>query len=366
MRNFSDIKRVVIKIGTNTLSCSSGIDTNYVRDIAEQIGELKKSGIQVLLISSGAIGMGAAELGLDTKPEETSLKQACAAIGQPLLMHEYKKAFDALSITIAQVLLTRWVLNNRDMYLNLRSSVESLLHLGCVPIINENDCVSTDEISAAFGDNDTLSALVASKIDADLLIILSDIDSLYDKDPRKFPDAKPLTCVTEITKTIEDSAGDSGSKHATGGMKTKIKAAKIASNAGCRIVLAHGREKNVLSKILQGKPIGTVFMPQRKLNAKLRWILNTPASGTIEIDDGAFAALEKNKSLLPSGIKSVSGLFEAGSVVALGKRAKAITNLSSAELIALAGKHSSEIRNALGKHRRDVVAVPEDIIFLNE
>ncbi len=366
MRDFSQTKRVVIKIGTNTLACANGIDTDYIRDIARQIGELRKSGIQVLLISSGAIGMGASELGLDAKPEDTSLKQACAAIGQPLLMHEYKKAFDALSITIAQVLLTRWVLNNRDMYLNLRSSIESLLHLGCIPIINENDCVSTDEITAAFGDNDTLSALVASKIDADLLVILSDIDSLYDKDPRKFPDAKPLTCVKEITQSIEDAAGDSGSKLATGGMRTKIEAAKIAANAGCRIVLAHGREENVLSKILSGESIGTIFMPQRKLNAKLRWILNTPVSGTIEIDDGAFKALKDNKSLLPIGIKSVSGLFEAGSVVALGNRAKAITNLSSAELTTLAGKHSSEIRNILGKHRRDVVAVPEDIIFLNE
>lgn len=366
MRNFSNTKRIVIKIGTNTLAGDCGIDTNYVNNIAKQISELKDAGKQVLLVSSGAIGMGATELGIEGKPEETKLKQACAAIGQPLLMHEYKKAFDKFDITIAQTLLTRLVLNNREMYLNLRNSIDSLLNLGCVPIINENDCVSTDEIKAAFGDNDTLSALVASKIDADLLVILSDIDSLYDKDPRKFSDAKPLSQVLEITQEIELSAGGSGSKLATGGMKTKIEAAKIAANAGCRIVLANGRESDVLTKIIRGDSIGTIFMPKRKLSARVRWILNTPPAGTIELDEGAFAALQNRKSLLPSGIKSISGIFEAGNVVSLGNRAKTITNLSSDELIALAGKHSQEIRKILGEHRRGAVAAPEDIIFLDE
>jgi glutamate 5-kinase len=237
--------------------------------------------------------------------------------------------------------------------------------LGIVPVLNENDSVSTDEIGTAFGDNDKLSALVASKIDADLLLILSDIDALYDKDPRKFNDAKPIEVVYEITEEIERSAGKSGSEFATGGMKTKIEAAKIASNAGCRIVLADGKCKNVISRILAGEPIGTVFMPKRKLSNRNRWILNSTPIGTIFVDEGALKAIRNHKSLLPSGIVGVEGSFEAGDVVSINNNAKAVSSLSSTEIKALAGKHSTEIKKALGPGRRDVAAIPEDIVFLD-
>lgn len=365
MRNFSKTKRIVIKIGTNTLSDGDGIDKAYVRQVAKQINTLLKDNRQVLLVSSGAIGMGAGQLLFENKVQGTKLRQACAAVGQPLLMHEYKKAFNRYKINIAQVLLTRWVFNNREMYVNLQNAINTLLKLGCVPIINENDCVSTDEIGTAFGDNDSLSALVSSKIDADLLIILSDIDSLYDKDPRKFKDAKPIPAVFEITEEIENAAGKSGSKHATGGMKTKINAAKIASNAGCKIVIANGREENIIPRIIKGEQIGTVFLPKRRLSNRKRWILNSVPAGTLTLDGGAFKALRNHKSLLPSGIKEVQGTFEAGSVVMLSDQAKAVTSMSSDELIALAGKHSKEIRKQLGKHRKDVVTTPEDIVFLD-
>ena len=277
---------------------------------------------------------------------------------------EYRKAFLKHGVTTAQVLLTAEVFDNRKTYLNLKNSVETLLKLGVVPVLNENDSISTAEIGTAFGDNDKLSALVASKIDADLLIMLSDIDALYDADPRKNKDAKPIKVVFEITDEIARNAGKSGSKHATGGMKTKIEAAKIASYAGCRIVLANGRAKNVIDKIVAGDDIGTLFMPRQKLGNRARWILNSKPEGTVNIDEGALQALIKRKSLLPSGIVSVKGSFEADAVVMLNKAAKAVSNFSSEELRALAGKHTREIRQILGPKRKDVVAIPEDIVFI--
>ncbi len=309
--------------------------------------------------------MGADQLDLADRVKDTKMRQACAAIGQPLLMAEWRKSFLRYGVTVAQVLLTAEVLNNRKTYLNLRNSIETLLKLSVVPVLNENDSVSTDEIGSTFGDNDKLSALVASKIDADLLIMLSDIDALYDKNPHKFAGAKPIHTVFEITEDIMRSAGGRGTKYATGGMKTKIEAAKIASNAGCQIILANGRLKNVIGRIIAGEEIGTVFMPKRKLSNRARWILNSSPAGTIFIDDGAMAAVEKRKSLLPSGVISAQGAFEAGSVVMLNDNAKAVTNLSSSQLKALAGKHSSEIRKILGPKHRDVVAIPEDIVIID-
>ncbi|MFZ0033592.1 MAG: glutamate 5-kinase [Sedimentisphaerales bacterium] len=365
MRDFTKAKRVVIKIGTNILTKDEDIDANYVGQVAGQVDALLKMGKQVVVVTSGAIGMGAGQLALGERPTDIRTRQACAAIGQPLLMAEYRKAFARYGVTVAQVLLTADVLNNRKTYLNLRNSIETLLKLGVVPILNENDSVSTEEIGSAFGDNDKLSALVASKIDADVLIMLSDIDALYDKDPRKFKDARPISVVYEITEELTKSAGAKGSQYATGGMKTKIEAAKIASNAGCRIVLADGRLKNVIGRIIAGDVIGTVFMPKRKLSNRTRWILNSTAAGVINIDEGAMKAVKNRKSLLPSGITSIEGTFEAGAVVMLNENAKAVTNLSSTQLKSLAGKHSSEIRKILGPEHRDVVAIPEDIVFLD-
>ena len=363
MRNFENAKRIVVKIGTNTLTRDGGVDTAYVGRIAKQVAALLETGRQVVIITSGAIGMGAGQLDVAGKVKDIKMRQACAAIGQPLLMAEYKKSFARYGVTVAQVLLTAEVLNNRRTYLNLRNSVETLLELGAVPVLNENDSVSTDEIGSAFGDNDKLSALVASKIDADLLLMLSDIDALYDKDPRKSADAKPIRVVFEITDTLMRSAGGKGSRLGTGGMKTKLEAAKVASNAGCRMVLADGRVRNVIGRIIAGEEIGTLFMPKRKLSNRARWILNSAAAGTISIDEGAMRAVRNRKSLLPSGVTSVKGSFEAGAVVMLNDNAKAVTNLSSAELRELAGRHSSEIRKILGPGRRDVVAIPEDIVI---
>ena len=365
MHNFKHIKRIVIKIGTSTLSTEKGVDTKYIHNLATQVNTLHKQGYQLVIVTSGAIGMGAAQLNKKERITGIKMRQACAAIGQPLLMQEYRKAFLKYNILTAQVLLTADVLNNRKTYLNLRNSLEMLLNLGIVPILNENDSVSTEEIGSTFGDNDRLSAFVASKIDAQLLIMLSDIDALYDRDPRKYTNAKPIPVVHKITDKIIKNAGTEGSKHAKGGMKTKIQAASIAANAGCCMVLADGRDKNIILNIIAGKKIGTIFMPKRKLSQRLRWILNSTAVGTINIDKGALLALKSKKSLLPSGIKSVEGEFEAGAVVMLNKKAKAVTSFSSAELRLLAGKHSTEIIKILGKGKKDVVAIPENIIFVD-
>ena len=383
MRNFENVKKVVIKIGTNTLTKKGTIeiDTAYIRRIAREIASLRKRGIQVVIITSGAIGMGSGQLsgyrgirpsgirerpsGLANKIKDIKMRQACAAIGQPLLMAEYRKSFARYGVTVAQVLLTADVLNNRKTYLNLRNSIETLLKLGVVPILNENDSVSTDEIGSAFGDNDKLSALVASKIDADVLIMLSDIDALYDKDPRKFTNAKAIPAVYEITDRLVRTAGGRGSRYAVGGMKTKIEAAKIASNAGYSLVLADGRLKNVIGRIISGEEIGTAFYPKRKLSNRARWILNSSPAGTIRIDEGAMKAVKNRKSLLPSGVTSVEGTFEAGTVVMLNDDAKAVTNFSSSQLKAVAGKHSTEIKKLLGPGYRDVVAIPEDIVLID-
>jgi len=364
VRNFDKAKRIVIKIGTNILTKNDRVDAGYVRRVAGQVNSLLKAGRQVVIISSGAIGMGLGQLSAD-RAKDIKMRQACAAIGQPLLMAEYRKSFRRYGVNVAQVLLTAEVLNNRKTYLNLRNSIETLLKLPVVPILNENDSVSTDEIGSAFGDNDKLSALVASKIDADLLIMLSDIDALYDKNPQKFADAMPISTVFEITDEIVRNAGGKGSRHGTGGMKTKIEAAKIASNAGCRIVLANGTLKNVIGRIIAGEEIGTIFMPKRKLSNRSRWILNSTPAGTILIDDGAMRAVRARKSLLPSGVASVKGEFESGAVVMLNDNAKAVTSIGSTQLKTLAGKHSTEVKKLLGPKHRDVVAIPEDIVIID-
>jgi len=365
MRDFSKTRRVVIKIGTHVLSKGAGVDAAYVRRVAEQVSDLLASGRQVVIVSSGAIGMGAGQVGPDASVRGMKLRQACAAIGQPLLMQEYRKSFLRHGVTVAQVLLTAEVLTNRKTYLNLRNAIETLLTLGVVPILNENDSVSTAEIGTAFGDNDKLSALVASKIDADLLILLTDIDALHDKDPSRHADAQPIPTVFEITDAIVRGAGGKGSRHATGGMKTKIEAARIAAHAGCRLVLANGRAKNIIGRIMTGEEIGTIFLPKRKLSNRARWILNSKPAGTIRIDDGAVVALRRRKSLLPSGVTRVEGVFDAGQVVMLNDVAKAVASIASTELEMLAGKHSTEIKKRLGADHRDVVAIPEDIVFLD-
>lgn len=364
MRNFSDSHRVVIKIGTNLLTKDGRFNTQYVHEISSQIAGLRDRGYQILLVSSGAIGMGAAELNLKNRVKDIKMRQACAAIGQPLLMHQYKDSFGEHGISIAQVLVTRDVFSNRTTFLNLRNSVETLLSLGIIPIFNENDSVSTDEIESAFGDNDRLSAMIASKVDADLLIILTDIDGLYNGDPRKDSEASLISQVEEITDEILSYAGSAGSEFSTGGMKTKLQAVSIAAHAGCKTILAHGGKKNILKRLIDGDDEGTIFLEGKKLSARSRWILNSVPLGQINIDQGALDALQNKKSLLPSGIISVEGFFSDGDVVSINGIANTVSKFTSSEIENVIGCHSKEIPGLVGNGRKDVIARAEDIIFL--
>ena len=332
MRDLSKTKRIVIKVGTNVLSRNRCVDTDFLRTLATQISALVQQKRQVILVTSGAIGMGAGALRITHKIGDVKKRQACAAIGQGILMHEYRQAFGACGQEVAQVLLTNKIMSSRKYYVNLKNTVETLLKMGVVPIVNENDCVSIDEIGLAFGDNDLLSALVASKIDAELLIMLTDVEGLYDENPRRSRRARLVPVVYEITDAIKAMACKSGSTFSTGGMSSKIEAIGIASNAGCKAVLAHGREPEVIGRIVAGEEIGTLFLAKRRLGNRKRWILNCSSEAYIDPDPGAATAIAKSRSLLLVGITGIRGSFQKGDVVHIGDFAKGITEVASDRL----------------------------------
>lgn len=373
MRDFSNVKRVVVKVGTNLLSAKDGIDKMRIKIIVDEIAALKDKGYQVILVSSGAVGMGAKVLKHNSPVVYIAMRQACAAIGQPLLMSAYQSEFDKHNMISSQVLITRSVLSNRLSYKNLRSSVSTLLALGVVPIFNENDVVSTAEVKEidSFGDNDRMSALVASKIDADLLILLTDIDGLYTGNPKKDKDAVMLKEVSSLSKEIFSYAKGAGSTFSTGGMKTKLLAAKIAQHGGCGTVIASGYEEHVLERIVKGEELGTYILPESRLSQRERWIENTPSDGILFVDDGAKNALLDHKSLLPSGIKRVEGIFEEGSVVDVADESgavfmKAVPYFNSREIELLIGHKSKDIPALIGKGRKEVIFRPEDTSMLDE
>lgn len=381
-RALAAARRVVVKIGTNTLTrpkgaplrisgaggegarTAEGIDVEYIHRIAAEIADLMRAGREIILVTSGAIGMGARELGLAKRPSDLPMRQACAALGQPLLMEVYRSAFGVYGLAAAQLLVTREVWDNRGAYLNLRNTMERLLALRVVPVFNENDTISTAEIGNAFGDNDRLSAYVASKIDAEVLLILSDVDSLYDADPRVEPSARPIPYVKSLDAGILAAAGGRGSEFSTGGMKTKLAAVEIARDAGCRVVIAHGREARVVSRILEGEALGTLFDAESALKNRVRWLKNSQTQGRLGIDEGALAAIRERNSLLPRGLLSVEGSFDRGAVLLVNDVAKLVTRLSSAELASVRGRKSEEVEALLGK--RSLVARPEEIVFLDE
>ncbi len=260
MRNISKKKRIVIKLGTSTLAHKTGkLNIRRMTNLVRVISDLHNSGREIIMVSSGAVGLGAGKLGLPQKPKETRMKQAVAAIGQCELMHIYDDMFEKYSVTVAQILLTKTIINNPNHCSNFRNTVDSLVGLGVIPIVNENDTIAIDELELEIGENDSLSALVAELSSADLLLILSDIDCLYDDDPRTNPSAKPISVVEEITPEIEQAAGGAGTVFGTGGMSTKINAAKIAAAAGIDMVIMNGRDPELLYDLFEDKEIGTIF-----------------------------------------------------------------------------------------------------------
>lgn len=362
--SLSGSKLIVIKVGSSSLVDSSGrLTSANFKKIASEISVLsKKLGKKIVLVTSGAIAAGKDKLGskaLSTIQE----KQAAAAIGQGLLMKEYEQSFLEHGILIGQVLLTRDALEHRRRYINARNTIDQILSFGAVPIINENDTVSVDEIK--FGDNDTMSALVANLMGADLLIMLSDVEGFI-------KDGRILSVVDKINKDIELAAGGSTSRYGTGGMVTKISAAKTALAAGIPAVIAGFKETDVLSKIVGGEDIGTVFVPKpSKIEGKKRWLMSgKKPSGKVAVDDGARKALiEHGKSLLPVGIKDVKGRFFRGDVVSITDSssheiARGITNYDSEEISKIKGKNSSDAENALGALHSDEVIHRNNMVII--
>jgi glutamate 5-kinase len=367
---FCDLKKIVLKIGTSSLSNEDGsFNRRLTEDIARQVAHLRKLGKTVIIVSSGAIGIGVIELNMQTRPREIPLRQAAAAVGQNILMQEWMMAFKKRDLKVAQILLTYEAFSNRMTYLNLRNSISALLEAGVVPIINENDPICVHEIEATFGDNDKLSAMVASKVEAELLIMLSDIDGMYDKNPKKNEGAKLINTVEKITSVIESYGGSTTSTKGVGGMRTKIEAAKITSMAGCHMVIANSAIEDVVIKVTWGENIGTLFLARNgKFKNRTRWIILSKASGKIIVDNGAKDAVIKGMGLLPSGIVEVAGTFDRGDIIEIESDgcvfAKGITDYTSSELNKIKGKHSDMIEKMLGYKNYDEVMRKSNIGLL--
>ncbi len=367
---FRDIKTIVVKIGTSSITNEDGsFNRRLTEDTARQVAELRKLGKTVIIVSSGAIGIGVEELKMPSRPREIPLRQAAAAVGQNILMQEWMAAFKKYDSKVAQILLTYEAFSSRMTYLNLRNSISALLEAGVVPIINENDPICVHEIEATFGDNDKLSAMIASKVEAELLILLSDIDGLYNKNPKKNEDAILISTIEKITPEIESYGGSPTSMKGVGGMRTKIEAAKITSIAGCHMVIANSAVEDVILKVMKGENIGTLFLAQNgKFRNRTRWIILSKTSGKIIVDKGAEKAVLKGMGLLPSGILEVSGLFDRGDIVDIESDgnvfSKGITDYSSSELNMIKGKHSDMIEKILGYKNYDEVVRKTNIGLL--
>ncbi len=358
---FRDVKRIVLKIGTSSLTNEDGsFNRRLTEDIAAPVAKLRKLGKTVIIVSSGAIGIGVEELKMPSRPREIPMRQAAAAVGQNILMQEWMIAFNKHDLKVAQILLTYEAFSNRMTYLNLRNSISALLDFGVIPIVNENDPLCVHEIEATFGDNDKLSAMVASKVEAELLVLLSDIDGLYNKNPRKNEDAQLISTIEKITPEIESYGGSPTSMKGVGGMRTKIEAAKIASMSGCHMVIANSAIDDVVIKIMDGENIGTLFLARDgKYKNRTRWIILSKASGKLIVDKGAQDAIIQKRGLLPSGIIEVAGMFDRGDIIEIESDgsvfAKGITDYTSSELNKLKGKHSDMIEKILGYKNYDEV-----------
>jgi len=362
-------KRVVIKIGTSVLTKPSGVlNESTIERIVDDVAQMLKLGAEVIIVTSGAIGAGRGRLKLQGRSIRE--KQALASIGQSYLMSVYEKFFRKHKRLVAQVLLTGDDLSLRERYLNARNTLLTLLSMGVVPVVNENDTVAVDEIK--FGDNDRLSALVASKVEADQLVILTDVDGLFSADPHAESKVKLIKEVEAITPEMEKSASGRGSERGTGGMITKLEAAKIATASGITMCIANGNRKEVLKKIWNGENPGTKFLPgKEKIVSRKRWIaFDTRIEGKIAVDEGAREALlRRGKSLLPSGITSVEGRFNTGACVAVVDMAgiefaRGLTSYSSDEIEKIKGKKSSQIEKTLGYKDYDEVIHRDNLVIL--
>lgn len=371
-RILSKVKKIVVKIGTGVLTTDDGfVDKDQIKRLAGQAVELKKMGYDVVVVSSGAVGSGMGELGMEKRPGTLPELQAVAAIGQSKLISAYDDCFKQHGYHAAQILLTREDFEDRQRYLNTCNTIHTLFQLKAIPVVNENDTISVDEIR--FGDNDALSALVTNLLNAELLIILSSVDGLYDKCPTAKSKAAVITVVENVSREIRQLAFDSKTARGMGGMHTKLEAASVVTNAGESVVIANGRMDNVLQRIVQCENVGTLFLPkEERLTSRKRWIGYTiKPKGKVYVDEGAMHALaEKGKSLLASGIVSVEGVFSKGDIVSVCKKedrvvfARGLTNYSSDEIDRIKGCSTSHILKVLGYKLYDEVIHRDNMVIL--
>ena len=363
-------KRVVVKVGTSTITRPAG-GSNLVRmeEIAREIAGLADEGREMVLVTSGAIAAGMNRMGLKKRPKDVSKRQALAAVGQGVLMHLYGTMFASYGQTAGQVLLTKENSLRHNQYTNSRNALLTMLSMGVLPVVNENDAVSVDEVK--IGDNDTLSATVASLVDADALIILSDVDGLYTANPQEHPDAKLISEVREITPEIEGLAGGAGTEGGTGGMVTKLAAAKIAMSAGVTMVIARGDKFGVMREVLEGKPVGTVFHAKdAHLRARKAWLaFGRHIGGNLTVDEGCARAMRGGASLLAAGIVNVDGDFSAKNTVRVlgpdGREiARGVVNYGADEIRRIAGKKTKEIAALLPDATHDEVIHRDDLAMM--
>lgn len=376
-QEFVNAKRIVIKLGTNTLRNENGeVSLPRIYSYIEDIAQLVNNGKEVILVTSGAVGLGRKKINLE-KTSDIVEKQACAAIGQCKLMSLYEDGFGSYNVTTAQILLTEDDFSQRKRYLNLRNTLNKLLELKVLPIINQNDTVSTVELDeiyqdmqVCFSDNDKLSALVTSEMDADLLIILSDVDGLFDSNPKENPNAKIITEVKEVTDDILE-LGKEASEGGRGGFRSKLEAAKLVNRFGGRVLVANGKTPSVIREIFNAKEVGTAFLPNEDgLSEKKRWIgYATNIIGRIMINKGAKEAILKNSSILPIGITNIINDFKKGEVVSIidengTEIARGMVNYNSDDCRKIIGYHSDDILKILGYKNYDAVVTRDNITLL--
>ena len=365
-----DAKRIVVKVGTSTLLYPNGkINLYRIEHLARELSDLASQGREVILVTSGAIGAGMVRMGLSERPDSMQEKQALASVGQVLLMHLYDKFFTEYGQVAGQVLLTKENFANHNQYINARNTLMAMLKNGIIPVINENDAVTVAEVK--IGDNDTLSATVAAIVDADVLIILSDIDGVYDANPQTHPEAKLLSEIKEITSGVEAMAGGAGSAVGTGGMATKIEAAKIATAAGVTMFIASGGENGMLGRIIAGEDVGTVFPPKdAHLRARKGWLaFGKRISGILVVDEGCVKALKKGSSLLAAGILATEGEYTAGSTVRVltadyQEIARGTIAYDAAAVAKIKGRKTSDFTDILDGEIHDEVIHRDNMVLM--
>lgn len=372
-RTWDDARTVVVKVGTQVLADEAGkLSRSRMADLAGQVDRLRKPGRRVLLVSSGAIGAGMGRLGLATRPAELRTLQACAAVGQPFLMTAWEEAFAPFGRHVAQILLTAADFDHRARYLNMRNTLSSLFEMGCVPIINENDTVSAAEIR--FGDNDTLAAMVAALVQADALVLLSGVNGLFTADPRHDPSARRVPVVRRV-EDVRELAQATRSRLGTGGMRSKLKATRLAAASGTAVFLADGGENSVIDKLAAGDDLGTLFLPEQeqRLPAWKRWLgFTAQPSGDVLLDGGACEAVRRRGcSLLPIGVTGVTGEFGKGAVVRLVDHAgeevgRGLSEYPSTEIDKLRGLRTEQIRRLMGPLAAEEIVHRDNLVVTRQ